>query len=40
MNQYTTLTNTGPELADKVIIAIYTDDACALIAGIHISYTR
>lgn len=34
------VTSTGPELADMVIIAMYTDDACARIAGIHMSCAR
>ena len=38
--QCTILTIIGPELADMVITAIYTDDACARIAGIHIPYSK
>ena len=34
------LTSIGPELAAMVIVAMYTDDACARIAGIHMSCVR
>lgn len=40
MKQFMFLTNTGPELAAMVIMAMYTDDACARIAGIYMSYAR